>query len=589
MCGIVGYAGGDSAAKIIYDGLLKLEYRGYDSAGIAVMEQGKITVAKRVGRVQKLAPSVQILEGNIGIGHTRWATHGKPSDENAHPHTFGKITVVHNGIIENYAELKSELSAEGRIFLSETDSEVIAALIDKFYDGDLLKAVIDCARMLKGSYALLAMCEGEERIVAAKYRSPVILGLGGNGNFVVSDEPALAGNCPELCVLEDGDFAVITPLSVAVYDSMKNPVIRAVYPVAAKEQSIVLRGYPHYMIKELWESPSAVSRTLSEFAKVQYGVEKLLKDAKKIILTGCGTAYHAALVGKRYFCEICKKSAEAEYAGELRYDMPVIGCGTVLVAVTQSGETADTVEAARLYKSLNAKVIAVTNCPHSAITRISDAVVPVAAGPEICVAATKSYSAQIAALLSMALAVGRSPECEVLKRELLSAPSTILKTLEEIDIYALAEMCARSRGVYFMGRGIDYALALEASLKLKEVSYIAGCGYPASELKHGALALIDGGTLSVFLINDEALASKSANAVEQTISRGGMVSVITSLREVGEQFSGRAEVITLPSSNRYLSPFAAAAAVQFLAYRTAVTLGINPDKPRNLAKSVTVE
>lgn len=589
MCGIIGYAGCDSAAKIVYDGLQKLEYRGYDSAGIAVMNYGRIEVIKSVGRVQKLNTYAQILEGEVAIGHTRWATHGKPCKANAHPHSAGGITLVHNGIIENYAELKSKLQTEGEIFISETDSEVIARLINRFYDGNLLNAVIKCADMLKGSYALLVICEGKQEIVAAKYRSPVIIGLGDGCNYCASDEPALAGKCANVCVLEDGDFARITAYDVKIYDKCGKRVSRKILPNAAEPAALSLGGYPHYMLKELWESPSTVKNTISAICECAGEIKSALSGADKIILTGCGTAYHAALVGKRYFEEIAGVPAEVEYAGELRYNSPIISGRTALIAVTQSGETADTVEAARLFKSLGAKIFAVTNSLHSEITRIADVVVPVVAGSEICVAATKSYSGQLAALYLLALQLADKDVTERHCAELKKAPELILETLQNIDIYALAEMCARARGVYFLGRGIDYAIALEGSLKLKEVSYLAGGGYPAGELKHGTLALIDSGTLSAFIINDPAIASKGANAVEQTLSRGGMVAVITNLPEVQAQFAGRAEVIKLPECGKYFSPFVSATALQYLAYRAAVTLDRDPDKPRNLAKSVTVE
>ena len=589
MCGIVGYAGNDPAAKIVYDGLNKLEYRGYDSAGIAVMNYGRIEVIKSVGRVQKLNTYAQILEGNIAIGHTRWATHGKPCKANAHPHSAGGITLVHNGIIENYADIKANLQANGEVFLSDTDSEVIVRLINRFYEGDLLEAVIKCADMLKGSYALLVICEGKQEIVAAKYRSPVIIGFGEDGNYCASDEPALAGKCERVCVLEDGDFARITAREVKIYDKSGNRVSREIQHNSAEPAALILSGYPHFMLKELWEAPSTVKNTISAVCLRAEEIKSALLGADKIILTGCGTAYHAALVGKRYFEEFAGISAEVEYAGELRYNSPIISERTALIAVTQSGETADTVEVARLFKSSGAKVFAVTNSLHSAITRIADVVVPVVAGSEICVAATKSYSGQLAALYLIALQLADSGVVEKYSAELNAAPELINKTLQEIDIYALAEMCARADGVYFLGRGIDYAVALEASLKLKEISYLAGGGYPASELKHGTLALIDGGTLSAFIINDPAIAAKGANAVEQTLSRGGMVAVLSCLPEVQAQFAGRAEVIKLPPCGKYLSPFASAAALQYLAYRTAITLNRDPDKPRNLAKSVTVE
>lgn len=589
MCGIIGYTGGGNAAEIIYKGLLNLEYRGYDSAGMAVMENGKCRVVKSCGRVQKLCASLRFLSGSTGIGHTRWATHGKPSNANSHPHSYGKITVVHNGIIENYAEIKSKLLSEGEIFSSETDSEVIAHLIDRFYEDDLLEAVIKCADMLNGSYALLAICEGKDEIVAAKCRSPVILGFGDFGNFCASDLPALAQNCKKVCVLEDGDFAVVTPSEIKVYDKCEREVNRKILPNLAEPAALKLGGFPHFMLKELWEAPAAVKNTVTAFNECEDSIRSAVCGADRIILTGCGTAYHAALAGKRYIEEFSHIPCEADYAGELRYKTPNVTEHTILIAITQSGETADTVETARLYKSLGSKVLAVTNSPYSAITRISDVVVPVAAGAEVSVAATKSYSGQIAALYLLALMFGNQNICAGSAEKLNEMPALILKTLEQIDIYALAEMCAGCSGVYFLGRDIDYAVALEGSLKLKEVSYIPGCGYPASELKHGPLALIDEDTLSVFVITDETLSVKAAGAVEQVLARRGKAAVITNIPYVKKEFDGRVEVISLPECDKFLSPMISAAALQLLAYRTAVILERDPDKPRNLAKSVTVE
>lgn len=589
MCGIIGYTGGGNAAEIIYEGLIDLEYRGYDSAGMAVIENGKCKTVKSCGRVNKLSASLGFLRGGTGIGHTRWATHGKPSNANAHPHSCGKVTIVHNGIIENYAELKEKLSAEGEIFVSETDSEVIAHLINGYFGGDLTEAVEKCVGMLKGSYALLAICDGWEGIVAAKNRSPVILGYGENCNYCASDLPALAGKCKRVCVMEDGDIAVITPSGITIRNggreterpAVKNP---------AEPAALALGGFPHYMVKELWEAPAAVKNTLSAFCDCRSEISAAVKGAQRVVLTGCGTAYHAALAGKRYFEEFTGLPCEADYAGELRYKTPRRAEKTLLVAITQSGETADTVETARLYYNTpGCTVLAVTNSPYSAITRTAHAVVPVVAGTEVSVAATKSYSGQIAALYLLALCAAGDVGFGQGAEKLSSVPGLILKTLEKIDIYAVAEMCASSRGVYFMGRDMDYAVALEGSLKLKEVSYIPGSGYPASELKHGPLALIDEKTLSVFIITDGDLAVKASGGVEQVLARRGKVAVITNLDSVKKRFAGRAEIISLPPCDKYLSPMLSAAALQLLAYRTAVISGRDPDKPRNLAKSVTVE
>lgn len=587
MCGIMGYAGAGNAAAIVYNGLLRLEYRGYDSAGIAVMSDGKIKTAKKRGRVKELSAFCGELAGNVGIGHTRWATHGRPSDKNAHPHSSGKITLVHNGIIENYPKLKEELIASGGKFASETDSEVAAKLVDKNYDGDILEALIKSCKMLEGSYALMVMCEDFDGIAVAKYKSPVIIGLGDGGNFCASDEPALAGLCPGICVLEDGDFALITADEVKIFDSDGKRVERAVLENLAEEKSLDLCGYPHYMLKEINESPAAVRNTASAFSSCGKACE-ILSGAKRIILTGCGTAYHAALMGKRYIENFSSVHARADFAGELRYASRTAEEGDVLVAVTQSGETADTVEAARLYGSFGAKVLAVTNSPHSAITRIADGVVYADSGAEICVAATKSYSAQLAALYLCAC-VAAGGDVKAREEELFACSDMLRSFIERTDVRRLAERCSKSSAVYFLGRDLDYCAALEGSLKLKEVSYVFSAGYPAGELKHGTLALVDGKVACVFSITDPALAEKSASAVEQVLSRGGAAAVLTDIDGVKEEFGGRAEIISLPACGKYLAPLFSAAVMQLLAYRTAVILGRDPDKPRNLAKSVTVE
>ncbi len=589
MCGIAGYAGGGKAARIIYSELEKLEYRGYDSAGIAVICGDKLSCFKRLGRVSVLREFAGRCGGSLGIGHTRWATHGRPSDANAHPHIYKKTAVVHNGIIENYAELRRRLEEEGDLFTSDTDSEVAAHLIEKFFSGDLCEAVRRCARLLKGSYALAVVREGCGGIAVARMRSPMIIGRGCGENFIASDRPALAGKCSSVCALRDGDFAYVCANSVEITDISGAPVEREFTADVFTRESVGKCGYPHFMAKELSESPTAVKRTAEEFPRAEKELFNALKDVRKLVFTGCGTAYHAALAGRRYAEELAGIPSEAEFAGELRCKTPLAGADTALIAVTQSGETADTVEAARLYKGLGARVIAVTNSPRSAITDLADAVAPVCAGPEICVAATKSYLGQLAALHCMALLFADGNKRLAATEELLAVPAFIERTLSEADMYPLAMKCARARGVYFMGRGADYPTALEASLKLREVSYIQGGGFPASELKHGTLAVVDGDILSVFLATDPAFAAKDAASAEQVLSRGGQCAVVTWIPALKEQFRGRAEVVEIPECGRTAAPFVAAAALQMLAYRTAVALGRDPDMPRNLAKSVTVE
>lgn len=589
MCGIIGYAGGGNAAEVIYEGLKRLEYRGYDSAGAAILSDGGISVVKRMGRVEKLEPDLKSMYGNIGIGHTRWATHGKPSDSNAHPHSAGAVSIVHNGIIENYAEIKAALESRGETFFSETDSEAAARLLNGNFKGDILSALKKTVEMLEGSYALLAIYEGGGSIAVAKRKSPVIIGFGDGENFCASDEPALAGKCPYVCSLEDGDFAVITKSEVKIYDWRLTPVERKKRINTAVSASLDLGGYPHYMIKEINEVPASIKNTVAAFYDVERELKAALCGADRVILTGCGTAYHAGLVGKRYFESFARVPAEVENAGEFRYKNPVVTKGTVVFAISQSGETADTIEAAQLAVSCGAKVVAVTNAPHSALTRCSDVVVPVAAGPEICVAATKSYTGQIAALYLSALAFAGQTDGGETAGRLAHMPELCRQIIDNINIDAVAQMCARANGVYFLGRDLDYAVAREGSLKLKEVSYVPGEGYPAGELKHGTLALIDKNTVSIFLICDEALAGKCENAVEQVLSRGGKASVVTCLDSVEERLSCRVRVVKLPPCDKFLTPLITSVVVQQLAYRTAVLLGRDPDKPRNLAKSVTVE
>lgn len=587
MCGIIGYCGLKPAAPEVFEGLKRLEYRGYDSAGVACVSAGGLHIAKKRGRVCELESCVFKLAGNVAVGHTRWATHGKPSDKNAHPHVSGKIAIVHNGIIENFAELRAGLIKEGFVFSSETDSEVIAHLVAKYYDGDLLAAVEKSVRLLKGSYALMAICADFDGIVAARLKSPLILGYGSDGMYFSSDEPALAGLCDKISVLKDGDFAVITQKSAHIFDKNLQKVNRPVEKNEAARANLELSGCPHYMLKELREAPAAVKNTAEAFRKARGGLSRAFGRVSRVTLTGCGTAYHAALVGKRYFEELCRIPAEAEIAGEFRYKRPIIGKGCALIAVSQSGETADTVEAARLSKSLGAIVVAVTNSPHSQLAGLADFSVPVCAGPEICVAATKSYSGQVAALYMLAnMLAGESDEKSVAA---LSAVSSLcfesIKSLEcDENIERLAKMCAGARGVYFLGRDTDYYLALEAALKLKEVSYVPCGGYPAGELKHGTLALIDGRTVSVLLSFDKRLKDKCENALEQVTARGGKAAVVSNL-----DFCGVGPSVKLPECEALLSPVLCASALHILAYKTAVFLGRDPDKPRNLAKSVTVE
>ncbi|MDE6613565.1 MAG: glutamine--fructose-6-phosphate transaminase (isomerizing) [Clostridia bacterium] len=594
MCGIVGYSGRAAAAPVIYGGLKRLEYRGYDSAGIATLDGGYISVAKKLGKVSSLEGAAAELYGETGIGQTRWATHGKPSDINAHPHALGKFAVVHNGIIENYTELKARYFRD-IIFTSRTDSEIIVRLFDKFYSGNLLQTLKEVSSVLKGSYAVLVICADFNGFGVMKYKSPVIVGGGRGEGFAASDAPALAGLCKKISILEDGDFALVSPSGVKIYDNKLNPAARQKIINRATAASLELNGCAHYMQKEISENPSAVENTVKAFSRVQCKLKEAFANINRVIITGCGTAYNSGLVAKRYIESFARIPAEAEIAGEFRYKNPVITSGTAVIAISQSGETADTVEAAKLAKSLGAKVIAVTNAPYSALTLVSDVVVPVAAGHEICVAATKSYTGQIAALYLTAKLLASLDKKSAAKpirnakAEICAIVPLLTDTVAHTDIDALAQVCARADGVYFLGRDIDYAVALEGSLKLKEITYIQSEGYPAGELKHGTLALIDENKTAVVIITDENLAVKCENAVEQVLSRKGKVAVITNVAGCAQRLKGEVPVIEIPPCPKELSPLLSAAAVQLLAYKTALILERNPDQPRNLAKSVTVE
>ena len=591
MCGIIGLVKRDGdAVKEVFDGLKRLEYRGYDSAGIAALDCNGVGVFKRKGGVDRLAEGVRTLRGGVAMGHTRWATHGEPSDTNAHPHTAGSITIVHNGIIENFAALAAGLEREGQSFLSQTDSEVIAKLIDKYYaeEHSLLPAVARAVNGLEGSFALLIMCRGFDGLIAVRYKSSQVIGFAEDGTFVASDIPALPQSVKQIFLPPDGVITVITRKEIKAYDFALRPVNCVRQGISLDQWSADKGEFPHFMLKEIHEAGKTIEGTADAFSRCACNgkLKYMLAAADRIIITGCGTAYNAGLAGKPYF-EKNGAFCCVEIASELRYFPPEVTGKSVVIAVSQSGETADTVEAVSLLKKRGAYVIAVTNCGYSAITRVAHAVVPVCAHAEICVAATKSYIGQIAALYLLANLNGGLQSA-------LNDLKSVAPLAEEIAgdkerAMSMANACADSRAVFFLGRGSDYSAAVEASLKLKEVSYIFSDSYPTGELKHGTLALIDESTLSVFIICEESVAEKCVNALEQVLSRKGKVIVLTCLDEVEQELKGKVEIWRLPRTIPQLTPVLSAVALQTLAYYTAVALGRNPDKPRNLAKSVTVE
>lgn len=590
MCGIVGYAGrGKCAAKCVYEGLLRLEYRGYDSAGISVLDGGKITTVKRSGRVCQLESAAGGMGGGIAIGHTRWATHGAPSDINAHPHNYGAFSVVHNGIIENYAELKEELAEGGRLCVSETDSEVIALLIDSLYSGDALAAVAAAAARLKGSFALAVLCRDFEGFIAVRHKSPVAIGECDGAFFAASDVPALPAEAENVYFLEDGDIAAVTYDGIAFYDFGLNAQRRESCRIPRGQFTADKGGYVHYMAKEIEEDARTIRDTAEAFLRSADAdaLGSLLTSSDEIIITGCGTAYNSGLIARRYFESALGRPVTVEIASELRYYPPPVGKNTLVIAISQSGETADTVEAVHKLRESGASVIAVTNCGYSAITRIAHAVVPVCAGAEICVAATKSYMGQLAALYLISRCTG---DVRAAAKELTDVAEMIPSVIsDDANADCFSDMCAESFAVFFLGRGADYDAAVEASLKLKEVSYIFSDAYPSGELKHGTLALVDESTLSVFIICQPETANKCLSAVHEVLCRGGRAAVLTSVPEAAEELGKYLSVWKLPTVSPRLAPFLSAAALQRVAYLTAVRLGRNPDKPRNLAKSVTVE
>lgn len=581
MCGIVAYTGKKQAAKILYTGLERLEYRGYDSAGIAVINGENISVVKRAGRVSMIKDAVS-LSGTCGVGHTRWATHGGAEDKNAHPHVCKKFAVVHNGIIENYARLKEELSAAGRSFSSDTDSETVALLLTEYYEGDFLNAVKRTVARLKGSFALCILClDFPNEIVCVRRKSPLIVGTDASGVYAASDIPAL-GECNKIRVLEDGEIALLKKTEIKLFDFSLSPLpLRLVKNKFRREESD--RGnYPHYMLKEIYESPVAIEKTAACFDLT--AAEKLKKAAHGFTcgyVVGCGTAYHSAITGAALLEKTLKIPFIAELSSEFCYRKPLLGKNSLVIAVSQSGETADTVSACRLAKNRGAFLAVVTNADYSTIAALADCRFVTDAGVEIGVAATKTYAAQLAAFYSL---------CACLQGNVCTFLHTfshrVRPVFSEISLLKqlAAQKIATARGVYFIGRGADYASAIEGSLKLREVSYVSGAGYAAGELKHGSIALIDNNATVIAVITQKALKEKSVNAVNEVRSRGAFVVAITPFSDIPAD-----ETVLLPDCPQKYYPLYSAIPLQLLAYYTAVELGRDPDRPRNLAKSVTVE
>ena len=606
MCGIVGYVGKRSAQDVLLDGLEKLEYRGYDSAGVALAQEGGIRVVKSKGRLdalrQKLA--VQALaESSCGIGHTRWATHGEPSDVNSHPHSTPRVSIVHNGIIENYGALKERLAARGYTFESETDTEVLVKLIDSCYHGEPLQAMHEALGMVRGSYALAVLFKDfPDTIFAVKKESPLIVGWGEGENFVASDIPALLKYTRDYSVLEEGDLAVVTAQGIRFYNAFGEPVERQRLTADWDQEAAEKGGYPHFMLKEINEQPAAITATVSP--RVEDGMPDLripeltderLRSIGTVHLVACGTAMHAGMVGKVAIETLARVPAEVDIASEFRYRDPILNKDDLVIIISQSGETSDTLAALKLAKSRGVPVLAIVNVVGSSIARAADYVLYTYAGPEIAVASTKAYVVQMCVLylfaLRLAYARGKLEEAETkrLTAELLRAGEVIKPRLDDCEqIKYLASRFVNTQSCFFIGRGFDYALSLEGSLKLKEISYVHSDAYAAGELKHGTISLITDGVPVIALATQKQVYEKTISNARETKSRGARVILFTTKDAVVPE--GVADyIVRLDEYEDLLMPLQLIVPLQLFAYYMAVLRGCDVDKPRNLAKSVTVE
>ncbi len=610
MCGIVGYIGEQKVAPILLDGLAKLEYRGYDSAGIACIENGNIEIDKTKGRLADLSKKIdggEHIPSTIGIGHTRWATHGKPSDENSHPHLSenGKFAIVHNGIIENYAELKSELIKEGFSFRSETDTEVVANLLEKNDNGDFLETVKKTVDMLQGSYAFgILRSDRPDEFVAVRHASPLIVGLGEGENFIASDVTAVLKHTRKIYRLDDGDIVLLSREGVKVFDSELNPVDKKAETITWDVKAAEKGGYDCFMNKEIHEEPTALHETISPRINergeiVLDGVtvtKEQLKKCNKIYIVGCGSAYHVGIVGKYIIERMARIPVEVDLASEFRYREPIIDENTLMIIISQSGETADTLAALREGKRCGARIMSIVNVVGSSIANESDDVLYTWAGPEIAVATTKAYSTQLSMIYLIALYISQT--MGMLSADLVAEHLEAVKSLPELVdgvikatepvMKKLADEFKNIEHAYYLGRNVDYAVAMEASLKLKEVSYVHSEAYAAGELKHGTISLIEPGTLVVALNCCSHIYDKTISNIEEVKSRGAKVLSITTEGNTSiEKCSDY--VIYLPAVDELVLPSLEVVPMQMLGYFMATVKGFDADKPRNLAKSVTVE
>ena len=610
MCGIVGYIGFNQASDFLLDGMAKLEYRGYDSAGIAIIgPENAIKIQKKVGRLANLEAIVKAdpNEGTVGIGHTRWATHGRPSDMNAHPHSSedGKFAVVHNGIIENYMPLKEELIAKGYHFKSETDTEVVAHLLEDMYDGDFVSTVRRMLDRVDGAYALEIICADEpDKIICTKKENPLVIGLGKGENFVASDIPAIINYTRDTYILNDGELAIVTRDNVSVFDRKGNTIDKEVFHVSWNAEAAEKGGYEHFMLKEIHDQPKAVRDTfgthISEdgktvlFDELNWTADDVAAF-NKILIVACGTAYHAGLVTKQYIENLARIPVSVEIASEYRYSNPLTDDKTLCIVISQSGETSDTLAALKEAKRHGAKSLAITNVVGSSISREADNTVYTWAGPEISVASTKAYTTQLVAGLLFAVYLGQlngkmDPD---LGEEILCGVKSLPTLIHEIfevdeDMKAFAKHYGFKSDAFFLGRAIDYAVAMEGALKLKEISYIHAEAYAGGELKHGTLALIEEGVPVIALATQEDVYDKMISNIREVKAREAVVIGIGMKGD--EELSKHVDhTIYVPRANKFIAPILAVVPLQLLAYYAAITRGADVDKPRNLAKSVTVE
>lgn len=616
MCGIVGYIGKQRACPILLAGLTKLEYRGYDSAGIAIMENGEIKVEKDKGRVHNLyeIKEIENLQGTIGIAHTRWATHGVPSKENSHPHLDNSksFAVVHNGIIENYVQLKKELEEKGYEFYSETDTEVIPNLIHYFYTQDskndelkLLRAVKNATDRLIGSFAIEVLSkENKDKMIVVRKDSPLVIGKGYNENYIASDIPAILSYTKDFYLLENLEFAVLSRENIKFFDNQLKEFNKKSDTITWNAMAADKNGYDDYMLKEIYEQPTAIRETIGtrvdgnicNFEELGF-TKEYLSDLNQIYIVACGTAMHAGLAVKGTIEKLCKIHTEVDIASEFRYREPLVDRNTLCIFISQSGETADTIAALKLSKEKGARTLAITNVIGSSITREADNSIYTHAGPEIAVASTKAYTSQITLLVLLAIYFAEILERTdegILKniiKELLNIPNKVEELLKDTsNLKNIAKQMFKEKDVFYMGRGIDYTTAEEASLKLKEISYIHCESYAAGELKHGTIALIEKGINVIGIMTDENLVKKTISNIEEIITRGAITTVVLS-KSISENLNTETftNIIEIPDTEIYLSPIITIIPLQLLAYYISKEKGLDVDKPRNLAKSVTVE